>query len=65
MIGIGNISYAYPVDIPNTGLGDSFETAAPGDYIVGNGALGTFPVQMYFCKKTYFSILNDMCILSL
>ena len=47
MIGIGNISYAYPVDIPNTGLGDSFETAAPGDYIVGNGALGTFPVQMY------------------
>lgn len=47
MIGIGNISYAYPVDIPSTGLGNSFETAAPGDYIVGNGATGTFPVQMY------------------
>ena len=47
MIGIGNISYAYPVDIPDTGLGDSFVTAPPGDYIVGNGGAGAFPIQMY------------------
>lgn len=47
MMGVGNVSYAAPAEIPEGGLGDSFTTAEVGSQVSGYGGTETFPVFMY------------------
>lgn len=47
MMGVNNISYAAPAEIPEDGLGESFTTAEVGSQISGYGGTQTFPVLMY------------------
>lgn len=49
-LGSGNISYAAPDTIPESDLGDSFQTADPTGVVIygSNGAAGSlYPIQMY------------------
>lgn len=51
MIGVGNVSYAAPTEIPeDIGLGDSFTTKM-GSQITGYGGTSAFPVFMYSTDK--------------
>lgn len=48
IIGVGNVSYAAPIDeIEDSGLGDSFTTNAPSGEALGQGGSAVFPVLMY------------------
>ena len=47
MMGVNNVSYSAPVEIPEDGLGDSFTTAEVGSQVSGYGGTETFPVFMY------------------
>lgn len=47
LIGIGNVSYAAPVEIPNNDLGDSIVTQTSNVQVIGS-ATPAFSVQMYY-----------------
>ena len=47
MMGVGNVSYAAPAEIPEGGLGNSFTTGPVGSQINGYGGTEAFPVFMY------------------
>ena len=47
LIGIGNVSYAAPVEIPNNDLGDSIVTKTSNVQVIGS-ATPAFSVQMYY-----------------
>lgn len=48
IIGVGNVSYAAPIDeIEDSGLGDSFTTNAPSGEVYGQGGSAVFPINIY------------------
>ena len=47
LIGIGNVSYAAPVEIPKDDLGDSIVTQTSNVQVIG-ASTPTFSVQMYY-----------------
>lgn len=67
MMGVGNVSYAAPAEIPEGGLGDSFTTGPVGSQINGYGGTEAFPVLMYstttgipiFCLERDVDFLSD------
>lgn len=67
MMGVGNVSYAAPAEIPEGGLGNSFTTGPVGSQINGYGGTEAFPVFMYstttgipiFCLERDINFLSD------